>query len=365
MLSFVLLASFSQDDFSSKLTFTSGSFSGYEHGEPVSVDMSSQEKDQVLKFPGETFSFGNLGKLYKSGTTRCFISPSGKVEWAYSNFFSRSVIAMSSNHFVVAEKVFYGGFNAESRTAELYEAASGKPLYRWFFHELKGNWPGSYPYGKAQTLGTDFSFGIYRFRVQAGFVPSLGTSASMTAQLLESYLATWAHQRGVPVAEEFSSAAGTTAITTQFPQSLRGPYEKETALLASFRRFAGKFEEARKELGHITSLKGVELSDYSEASSEREMLRLLDTQGSQNEIRELLMERYQLGVKALAKDMQAVISGPLIPKSGTVSKAFNPNTAYLVRQAMRASSLTEIQKRRVNACWLFDLMKTDIGNYVQ
>jgi len=30
---------------------------------------------------------------------------------------------------------------------------------------------------------------------------------------------------------------------------------------------------------------------------------------------------------------------------------------------MKAPSLTEVQKRRVNACWLFDLMKTDIGSF--
>lgn len=348
------------------LVFTSGTFGGHEYNAPplITENIRPVTPEQARAVRPQ---IGDIGYLSDGSETITMYAPNGSVLWSFRDYLGQ-LVACSATHFVLAENGHFGALGySRTLTAVLYEARTGKPLWRWYFYELYGHWPNYPDYKWVQDMGNGNSFGIWKFRVQPGFAPSLGQSVLCSEELLNSYIETWTGKKGVSVTGNWGLlTTGESVLPTAFG---RGRYvvtafSEAQNLLYQFRRLANAFELAQKSIGRISVLSKREQDDYAVACSEAAEAELLDTQGSKDEIKELLMERYRLGVRALAKEMQAVIAGPLLPKSGTVSKAFNPNTAYLVRQAMKAQSLSEVERRRVNACWLFDMMKSDIGNFV-
>ncbi|MCG9894670.1 MAG: hypothetical protein MH204_04265 [Fimbriimonadaceae bacterium] len=295
-------------------------------------------------------SVGQHGYLYIGNHYRYLISPKFELVWFHSQE-QEPVVALSQERFVVAEMRFGGGSRTVASAAVLYDLQTGQRLWRGYFHELgrlQPEWP---PFRGIQALGPGDTFAFGAFRVRPGFAASLGADGLLKPNILSNYL-----EKQMPLWGNRSPL-----------RARLGPdYDalwRDVALLDDLASLSNKVERARHTLGLSVPGSfnpGYVFGPVRDATVEG----ILDAQADSSRKQELLREFAAGRTKALADRINETISGKLLMKSGTVSKDFNPNTAYLVLEAMRAPSLSPVQIRRVNACYLFDLLKTDLGNVV-
>jgi len=190
-----------------------------------------------------------------------------------------------------------------------------RAVWRWYFHEVAGEWPRFL----SEDVKEPASFGVLGFRFIPGFAKSLGGSGVLSESLLSSYLRAWAAEQLKDRYRHLVYAAPWPfSGVSKIPIEL-GKHESALMHLAVFRWYSEKFERAQSYLNTKSVLSGAEASEYRATRSESDMRSVLDTQGSERDVDELLQERFTLGVQALVKEMQAVIAEPILPKSGTVS----------------------------------------------